>query len=145
LTVFNHNDIAVKTFSGHVEAGTYTIIWDGTDSAGNFVPSGFYRMYFVAGSFADGHWFVLNWGSDPCHTIIGTLDANGTFATNETALFPGVVANPPIDFYTDTVTIHLSHPDFPDDFFLMTTRLSPGGNSFSFYYDSLGLPSVRAD
>jgi hypothetical protein len=140
LTVHDYNGSVVKLFTGYSAAGTTTIIWEGTDSAGLAVPCGFYRFHLEAGVYESNVWRVLETGPDPHLTIIGELDHTGTYATNNKTLFPGLLAPQPIEYYTDTVTIHLSDPDYPDDFFYYTTRLSPDGNSFSFALDSLGLP-----
>jgi hypothetical protein len=140
LTVHDYHGSVVKLFTGYSSAGTTIVIWDGADSAGLAVPSGFYRFHLEAGAYESDVWRVLETGPDPHLTIIGALDHNGTYATNNKALFPGILASQPIEYYTDTVTIHLSDPDYPDDFFYYTTRLNPDGNSFSFALDSLGLP-----
>jgi hypothetical protein len=94
----------------------------------------------VAGDFEDGQWIVFEKGPSPQLTIIGALNSDGQFITNDTALFPGLVGQQPIGFYTDTVTIHLSRAEFPDDFYYHIARLTRKGNSFSFILDSLGLP-----
>ncbi len=145
LTIFNYHDTVVKIFAGHAEAGTHTIIWDGTDENGDYIAGGFYRMRLVTGNFEDEKWFIYDWGNDPYHTILGTLDANGSFASDDIALFPGLIALPPVDYYRDTVTIHISDSAFPDDFFMKKVKLSPSGNGFSFTYDSLGLPSAKVE
>ena len=140
LTVHNYYGSVVRLFTGYSAEGTFTVIWDGTNSAGLAVPSGFYRFHLEAGAYESDLWRVLETGPDPHLTIIGELDHNGTYATGNKALFPGLLASQPIDYYTDTVTIHLSDPDYPDDFFYYTTRLNPDENTFSFALDSLGLP-----
>jgi hypothetical protein len=140
LSIFDYNDFLVKTYSGHAEAGMYEIFWEGDDDDGQPVPSGFYKYRLEAGSFEDERWAVLEKGPDPHQTIIGGLNRSGIFTTDNLALLPGLIDPQPIEYFTDTVTIHLSRPDFPDDFFYYTTRLTRVGNSFSFILDSLGLP-----
>lgn len=140
LTITNYNGAVIKTFSDSAEAGTVQIIWDGTDENGDPIPSGFYNYRLVAGAFEDGHWVVFEKGPSPQLTTIGALDSEGQFTTDDTALFPGLIGLQPIEFYTDTVTIHLSRPEFPDDFYYHVVRLSRRGNRFSFVLDSLGLP-----
>ncbi len=140
LTISNYYGRTVNAFSGYHEAGEFIVTWDGADSNGSAVISGFYRYHLTAGGFEDEKWAVRELGPDPYQTILGTLNANGQFVTNDTLLFPGLLGNPPIDYYTDSVTVHLSNPDFPDDFFYYTTRLNKTGNSFRFTLDSLNLP-----
>ncbi len=141
LTIYNYNGLLVRTYAGHADAGVHVVEWDGLDSDSVPVPSGFYRYHLIADGFTAGKWAVLESGPDPHQTIIGGLDRSGNYTTDDTALFPGLIREQPIEYYTDTVTIHLSHPDFPDDFFMFTVRLKPGGNSFSLQLDTLGLPS----
>jgi len=142
LTIYNYNGAAVKGFSGFSEAGQFEIFWDGTDEDGIGVVSGFYRYVVIAGDYEDETWMVLEKGPDPHQTIIGSLNRSGNFSTDNIALLPGLIAPQPIEVYTDTVTIHLSHPEFPDDFFYFTTQLKSSGNNFSFVLDSLGLPEA---
>ena len=140
LTIQNYFGGIVKTMSGYNEAGNYHIIWDGTDDSGNAQVSGYYHYNVTAGPNEFEQWMILELGPDPHQTIIGALNGNGQFITNDTLLFPGLLGNPPVDYYTDTVTLHLSNSDFPDDFFYYTTRLSKAGNGFRFTLDSLNLP-----
>jgi len=140
LTISDYNGSTVRVYSGYSDAGNFEVIWDGYDQSGSGVVSGFYKYTIVCGAFEDSKWMVLEKGPDPHQTIIGGLDRSGNYTTDNIAYFPGLIDPQPIDYYTDTVTIHLSSVEFPDDFYFFTTELNRTGNSFSFILDSLGLP-----
>jgi hypothetical protein len=140
LVIYDYNGDEVIAFFGSSEAGEQTISWNGTDVNGDPVPSGFYRYYLSAGDIEDEKWMVMEMGADLQSTILGELDSNGYFSTNNIALFPGLIANPPLEFYTDTVTVHLSDPNAdPAELFTFVVKLNREGNKFSFVRDDSGI------
>jgi hypothetical protein len=146
VTIYNYNGDSVRTYSGFSEAGVVEVIWNGEDYGGKMVVSGFYRYHLVAGEFEDDTWMVMELGPDLLWTIIGSLDSSGCFVTNDIALFPGLIANPPIDYYTDTVTINLysaaAWGGGGDGIYPFVVKLNRGGNYLSFHLDETGVPRL---
>ncbi len=141
LTIYDYNGVSTRTYTGHSNDGSLAISWDGLDDAGDPVFSGFYRYHLTAGDFEDEKWWVLERFPSPADAIIAELDADGKFSTNNIALFPGLIANQPIEFYTDTVTVCLFDPDagLGGEAFLFAVKLNREGNKFSFLLDETGI------
>ncbi len=142
LSIKDYNGRLMRSYSGYSEAGVKQVLWDGYNLQDELVPSGFYHYFIVAGNYTDDKWMVMEKGPDPRHTILGTLDHNGQFATENIALFPGLINPQPIEYYTDTATFHISNPDSPDNFYYYRTVLNPDGNNYSFVLDSPGFPDA---
>jgi hypothetical protein len=51
ITIYNITGQAVRSFSGHLEAGWHEMTWDGTNDRGNRVASGSYFLNAQAGAF----------------------------------------------------------------------------------------------
>jgi len=141
LTIYDYNGDQVKAFSG------LSVSWDGDDENGDPVPSGFYRYRLTANAFSDEKWMVLEMGADLQSTILGELDSNGYFSTNNIALFPGLITPQPIEYYTDTVTIHLTNYDNVHEMaiYTFTVKLNPDGNDLSFLLDDSGITMIGGD
>ncbi len=147
LTIYNYNGDSVRTYSGFSDAGVVEVKWDGEGYGGKMVFSGFYRYHLVAGEFEDEKWMVLELGPDLLWTILGGLDSDGRFVTNNIALFPGLIANQPIEYYTDTVTINLYDPGSAwggggDGIYPFVVKLNRNGNDLSFHLDDTGVPRL---
>jgi hypothetical protein len=142
LTIFDYNRDSVRTLFGSSDSGELEIFWDGLDYDDNQVFSGFYRYHLVAGDFEEEKWRVLELGPDPLLTTLGELDGDGRFVTNNIALFPGLIANQPIEYYTDTVTVTL-HNEIKaprDAIYTFDVKLHRYGNDLSFHLDNTGIP-----
>jgi hypothetical protein len=53
IRIFNITGQAVKSYSGHLEAGIHTIVWDGRNEQGSSVASGVYFYKAEASGFAE--------------------------------------------------------------------------------------------
>jgi len=163
--VLDFNRDTVKLLAaGIFDAGSYTIVWDGRDENDSLVPGGYYFYYLVASNidngavvFEDETAFVIERGNDPATATIGQTDAEGKFITDDVALFPGIIPNPPtiirtddfgnvIDtievYYTDTVTIALSDPAVPDRFLLTEMKLESESNQINLTWDPTAAEEV---
>lgn len=144
LTIYDYNGNAVWSDTGQSSDGSLYIIWDGLDDAGDPVFSGFYRYHLTAGNFEDEKWRALERFPQPADAVIGELDADGKFSTSNIALFPGLIANQPIEYYTDTVTVCLMDPDAGPggEAFLFAVKLNRDVNDLSFLMDSMGITLI---
>ncbi|MCP4566914.1 MAG: hypothetical protein GY841_04970, partial [FCB group bacterium] len=93
LDIFNYYAQWVETVidSVHMNAGSYAAEWLGTDHNDNVVVSGYYFAQLWTESAADTTVLVLELGSEPSQTIIGSTDNDGYFVTNDTLYFPGLL------------------------------------------------------
>lgn len=156
LSILNYYRQTIKTLiDGPLGAGAHSVYWDGTDSAGNAIISGYYFYRLVAIDSANNQttWekaSIFELGRSPENTLIDTTDSKGIFQTDDTLLFPCLLGNPPpivitdglgniIDtvegFYADSVTFTLSSDDSPGQFLFYNKRLIKGANSFELIWD----------
>lgn len=147
LTIYDYNGELIKTFSGSGDAGVLTVTWDGSDEEGHQVFNGFYRYHLTAGAFEDEKWMVLERLSDvlPIITVIGAVDSTGRFVTDNIALFPGLIAEQPIEYYTDTVTVQLADVSgMIQTVYGFTMKLNREGNRLVFRLDENGAPQLES-
>jgi len=145
LYLYDYYRNQVREFSGYSSAGSYTIVWDGTDDDGNELISGFYSYELIAGEFNDEKAMILEKGPDPHSTIIAELDNQGRFETDDTLYFPCLLGDPPYEYYRDTVTLHLSSSEVPDSFLYFVRPLSVTGNEFDIVLTQEDLDKITAE
>jgi hypothetical protein len=144
-----YHDTIIVLVDDTMEAGAHQIAWEGTDSLGNTVISGFYYYVLMTQEFLDQKAIVFEYGPDPSQTIIGTTNSEGVFASSDTLLFPGLLGDPPqiqirdelgnpldsLFQYSDSLTITLSDPAEPDKFIYFDKKLTVGENRFELTWD----------
>lgn len=147
LTIYDYNGDLVKILSGNADAGELIIAWDGSNEDGRQVFNGFYRYHLMAWAFEDEKWMVLERLSDvlPIITIIGAVDLTGRFVTDNIALFPGLIAEQPIEYYTDTVTVQLADiSGIIQTVYGFAIKLNREGNRLVFRLDENGVPQLES-
>jgi hypothetical protein len=147
LTIYDYNGDLVKTLSGFADAGELIVSWDGSDEDGQQVFNGFYRYHLTAGAYDDEKWMVLERLSDvfPIITVIGAVDSTGRFVTDNIALFPGLIAQQPIEYYTDTVTVQLADiSGMIQTVYGFTMKLNRESNSLVFRMNENGIPQLES-
>ncbi len=147
LSIYNYHDSLIeRPYDNEIlGAGSHTLTWDTSDD----LP-GFYRFEWITTDTTLSSWTTLEVGADPQQTIVGQTDSDGQWATDDTLVIPCLLANPPevvvkddlgyvidttADYYTDTVTFHLSNPAQPDSFQYFERAVSPNGNEFKLIWE----------
>lgn len=131
------------------QAGVFQVEWD-TDS----LRPGFYRYEILTDFGASEKWAVIDWGWAPTQAVFDTTDQSGLVVTNDTLLFPCLLGNPPpiivtdeygsivdttADYYLDTITVALSHPDYAGRFLYFDRAVARQPNEFMLVWDTTGL------
>ncbi len=139
-------------FDDTVEAGSDWLSWTpiGSDT---ILPGGYYHLVVdkptsAAERVTQDIVVVFDWQFNAIFTVHGVTDSAGGFRTTDTLLFPALVGNPPPyvpdpnlagdtirPYYSDSLVIHLSHPD---DLYTVTyhhVRLSRGTNVYELVWN----------
>ncbi len=147
LAVYNYYNELIKTLVDNQEypAGSHSFPWDTSD-----LPGGYYCYRLTTPDTSMTHWVVLDRGWDPGSTILGETNAEGKFPTSDTLLFPCLLGDPPTvdirddvgnllgttnDFYSDTVTFHLSDPAAPGVFYFYDRALQTAPNEITLIWE----------
>ncbi len=147
LIIYDYNGDQVISYFGVNDVGELSISWNGLDANQTMVPDGFYRYRLSAGDFKDERWMVLERFFSPPYGFLGMLDSNGYYSTNNIALFPGLIVRQPIEYYTDTVTIHFTGYDEVHEMAIYTfvVKLNRDDNEFSFLMSDSGIAMVGGE
>ena len=148
LFILNYYNDIVEHYSGDGNSGSNTVVWDSYGSL-----SGFYKYVLYIGEdttnpayYAEKNMVLENY---PTPAIVGYTDSDGVLYTNDTLLFPCLLGEPPViyytdqygnpidtvyDFYNDSVTIYLRDTLTLENVYYVKP-LQVGPNNFELLWD----------
>ena len=153
VTIEDYHRRPIDTiFDSLVEAGSTWLSWTpiGSDT---ILPGGYYHLIVEKPTSAVARdtqdiVVIFDWQFNPIFTVHGLTDSTGAFSTNDTLLFPGLLGNPPPylpdpnltgdtiqPYYSDSLVIHLSHPDNLYETAYYPVKLIRGPNAFNLIWN----------